>query len=702
MKNLITRTGQVRAHLIRYGMPLLIVMARHLTNQVRNRVSPIWHRSGFRRGMVAVTTLLVIAVSVGVVGMLSRGEVPGEQTVSEVSDVLGGVATLGKDIADVPKAAAKDAGRSVEMAFEPDEVEAAQGPEPVRITKSESTDTSITIYWTEPNTNGSVIDGWQVEHRLASQPERWVNHHLQNYLGHDVRQFTVTGLEPNTKYDFAVKAVVGTFFRGGYIFFTGTEPTRTVTLSVGSNSINEGEETAVTATLSPVPTIDMSLTVRVTAGTAESGDFTGGTGEKRLDFPTGIDTASFILGANHDDDSDDETVMVALGTLPSGVTAGGTASLTITIVDDDPPPPIVIGFNPTMYTRNEGMHPNADVTVARVAGSSRENAIHFTLNAVETLEDSGASQGGAVNATPNKDFAAGVHKGIIPAGEDRVTVHIPIIDDQIAESPEDFHVVLTADDPSTATVSDDAKLALVAVNDNDMIYLSYRTDYLKVSGPGWNLLTAELLIHVDLGTDKPFEMNCSSKDGKIEPVDFTVPASDGPQTVKVTITPAKDAHFKYDRDIVNCVLEHAPNMIEMDYMLDGVPVWVIDGDAGDLSKGEYYLGGDMVKPGDDAWLTLYVARPEGLNSSETFNLTYYNAHYCDGKPEMTGPDKITVPESRGTNNILFRVNVPSDACDAYAIWAAPTTPDTYTGMVAGTINTGGFGIVHVIGGKTSD
>ena len=224
LKNLITRSGQVRARLIRYGMPLLLVMVRHLTNQVSKRVSPMWQRSGFRRGLVAVTTLLVIAAIVGVVGMLSRGEVPGEQTVAEVTEVLGGVASLGKDIADVPKAAVKDAGK----AFEPDEVEAGQGPEPVRITKSESTDTSITIYWTEPNTNGSVIDGWQVEHRPASQPDGWVNHHLQNYLGHDVRQFTVTGLEPDTKYDLNVKAVVGTFFRGGYIFYTGTEPTRTV------------------------------------------------------------------------------------------------------------------------------------------------------------------------------------------------------------------------------------------------------------------------------------------------------------------------------------------------------------------------------------------------------------------------------------------------------------------------------------------
>ncbi len=698
MKNLITRSGQVRARLIRYGMPLLIVIARHLTNQVRNRVSPIWHRSGFRRGMVAVATLLVIAVSVGVVGMLSRGEVPGEQTVSEVSDVLGGVATLGKDIADVPKAAAKDAGRSVEMAFEPDEVEAAQGPEPVRITKSESTDTSITIYWTEPNTNGSVIDGWQVEHRLASQPDGWVNHHLQNYLGHDVRQFTVTGLEPDTKYDFAIKAVVGTFFRGGYIFFTGTNP-----------SVPMPDRVVISSTEST----QTSITIYWTEPKSNGATIGGYMAFQRL---KGAGDDAWVLYDMVHPSTKQYTITnlepgttyeLAIKVVVDGYPHGGVIAEASTKAV---PKPTVIEFNPTMYTRTEGIDPYANLTVARAAGSRTDNAVDFTVTAIETLDGSGASKGGATNATNGKDFEGGVYKGTIAAGAASATVSIPIIDDNMAESPEDFMAVLTAGEGVTitqrslpdGTLTANAINALISVNDNDELYLRYRTDYLKVSGPGWNKHTDELAIHVEGGSDKYTEMRCTSEKGKIEPVDFRVPASEDSQTVKVTITPAKDAHFKYDRDTVHCTLTHAPNMIEMEYMQDGVPVWVIDGDAGDLSKGEYYLGGDMVKPGDDAWLTLYVARPEGLNSSETFNLSYYNAHYCDSKPKMTGPDKITVPESRGTNNILFRVNVPSDACDAYAIWASPTTPDTYTGMVAGTINTGGFGIVHVIGGKTSD
>ena len=463
--------------------------------------------------------------------------------------------------------------------------------------------------------------------------------------------------------------------------------TTTVTLSATPNPVDEGDQTVITATLSPAPTTDMSITVMVTSGTAESGDYTGG-GEKRLDFPAGIATSSLIIGANQDDDADDETLTVAMSTSPPGVEAGETTSLTITITDDDA---IQIQFDPTMYTRSEGIDPYANVTVVRSRGANTENAIDFTLTAKEVPEDSGAGQGGASNATPGSDFVGGAYKGTIPAGATSATVNIPILDDNIAEVPEDFLVTLTSDDTSEAVVIDKRDEALVSLNDNDDVRLSYQTDYLKLGEPGWKHRTGELAIHVDIGTSKRITMTCSSKDGKVAPFQWDIPVSSGPQTSRVTVSPVKDGDFKYDYDTLTCGLRHAPVMVKTEKLKSGIPVWVEDGDALNIPKGEFYLGGDMVKPGFQANMTLFVTRPEGVNSSETFNIDYLNPHYCD-KAKMTGPSSVTVPESRGTNNILFSVQVPSNSCDVYVIRAMPTTPDTYQGAA----QTGGFGLVHVV------
>ena len=455
-------------------------------------------------------------------------------------------------------------------------------PDRVSITRSESTHNSITVYWTAPKDNGATIRGYGVDHW-----EGWegIDGVFEDIVWRPATIFehTITGLKPDTKYGLAVKAVVGDYAHGGWVYYTSTKP--------------------------------------------------------------------------------------APG--PSG--------------------PIQIEFKPTMYTRSEGVHPYANVTVERSPGANTEDAIDFTLTAKEVTEDTGAGQGGASNATSGSDFAGGAYKGTIPAGATSATVNIPILDDNVAEVPEDFLVALTADDPSKAVARETPDGgALVLIHDNDKVNLSYQTDYLKLGEPGWKHRTGELAIHVDIGTSKIISMTCRSKYGKVAPFEWDIPVSNGPQVSRVTVSPVKDSDFRYSADVLTCGLKHAPVLVETEKLKSGIPVWVEDGDALNVPKGEFYLAGDMVKPGFQANMTLYVTRPEGVNSSETFNIDYLNPHYCD-KAKMTGPSSVTVPESRGTNNILFPVQVPSDSCDIYVIRAMPTTPNTYQGAA----KTGGFGLVYV-------
>ena len=108
----------------------------------------------------------------------------------------------------------------------------------------------------------------------------------------------------------------------------------TVTLSAAPNPVTEGAETIVTATLSAALSTAVAMDATVTAGTAESGDYTT-LASHPLSFSAGSTTASFRIQTAQDDDRDNETIIVTLGSVPAGVEAGEATSLTVTILDDD-------------------------------------------------------------------------------------------------------------------------------------------------------------------------------------------------------------------------------------------------------------------------------------------------------------------------------------------------------------------------------
>ncbi len=103
-----------------------------------------------------------------------------------------------------------------------------------------------------------------------------------------------------------------------------------VTLSVSPNPVVEGEEITVTVGLSRLVASDIDIPLILTPGDAEAGDYGA--------------LASIVIAANDpngmgviatmaDEDLDDETFTVALGTLPSGLEAGAQASVQVTITD---------------------------------------------------------------------------------------------------------------------------------------------------------------------------------------------------------------------------------------------------------------------------------------------------------------------------------------------------------------------------------
>ena len=113
-----------------------------------------------------------------------------------------------------------------------------------------------------------------------------------------------------------------------------SESVPTVRLSASSNPVDEGEPVTVTARLSSAPSDAVTIPLALTAGTAEPGDYGTLSG---ITIDAGQTTGAGTVTTADDADEDDETFTVALGSLPSAVTAGSPDSVTVTIRDTTPP-----------------------------------------------------------------------------------------------------------------------------------------------------------------------------------------------------------------------------------------------------------------------------------------------------------------------------------------------------------------------------
>ena len=125
---------------------------------------------------------------------------------------------------------------------------------------------------------------------------------------------------------------VGSSGRKTYrIDVTGAPAAVAVSLSAAPNPVAEGSPVTVTAVLAKALAADVTIPLTVTRGTSEDGDH--GT-LASVTVPAGGTSASGTIATGDDEDGDDETFTVALGSLPSGLAAGASSSVEVTITDD--------------------------------------------------------------------------------------------------------------------------------------------------------------------------------------------------------------------------------------------------------------------------------------------------------------------------------------------------------------------------------
>ncbi len=273
------------------------------------------------------------------------------------------------------------------------------------------------------------------------------------------------------------------------------EPTMpSVSLSVSPNPVDEGQSVTVTARLSGTVPNSVTIPLALASGSAESGDY-GTLASVTISGGQRIGTGT--ISTVEDDDEDDETFTVSLGTLPQGIIEGSPSSVVVTIRDEEVPPPPVLNSPPAVLATCE------PCTVPR-GGQVRLRAEASDPDDDEISYDWQAAQGTFTEATDGPDtrwMAPGLIGAVVirvevadnRGGSAAANVAIDVVNrPPVFESPLRFEIAENRDGRAapltlgrvgvTDPDGDDFELALVPASDR--FALDAKSGALRYIGPG--------------------------------------------------------------------------------------------------------------------------------------------------------------------------------------------------------------------------
>ncbi len=162
--------------------------------------------------------------------------------------------------------------------------------------------------------------------------------------------------------------------------------TPTVNLSVSANAITEGQAAlTITATRSEANTsgsaLSIPIQVKTTGTTASASDYTVA---DSIDIAHNASSGTTSFTVTDDPlDEPDETVVIQLGTLPTGNAHGTLREVTITIADNDVS---VVSFSGATYRANEGNPIRVTVNIQPQRSADTQVAITCTPGAATTAD----------------------------------------------------------------------------------------------------------------------------------------------------------------------------------------------------------------------------------------------------------------------------------------------------------------------------
>ena len=217
-------------------------------------------------------------------------------------------------------------------------------------------------------------------------------------------------------------------------------------------TVAEGAEFTITVNLDQAPMRTVSIPLRVTYEA-------GATKDDHTDIPTELTFESsdiakdFKVTAVQDTEDDNgEGVRISLGTLPPGVTAGGTSQTLLSITDDD----VQLGFRYSLYVVDEGDNVEIEIVLSEPAVKE------FTVR-LSTDEFGSAFLGPA-------DYSGVPNTVTFAAGDDSETFNLAVVEDDVNEYLNSGVVISIKNLPDGVTLKP-ASSTIVLVEDNDTAYL---------------------------------------------------------------------------------------------------------------------------------------------------------------------------------------------------------------------------------------
>ena len=167
----------------------------------------------------------------------------------------------------------------------------------------------------------------------------------------------------------------------------GNVPDVMVTIEAASETVAEGESVVVTVTLDQAPERAVTVPLTITPVGTYSADDVDEPLPTSVEFLEDQLSESFTINAKDDDiDDDDEGFTIALGTLPSKVSAGSPSEATIGITDNDDPE-VTVGFEQAEYTVPEGMSQAIQINLSADPERELTIALEFTTEADGATSD---------------------------------------------------------------------------------------------------------------------------------------------------------------------------------------------------------------------------------------------------------------------------------------------------------------------------
>ena len=160
-----------------------------------------------------------------------------------------------------------------------------------------------------------------------------------------------------------------------------------------------------------------------------------------------------------------ERVRLSFDALPPGVTASGTTTATVTIIDDDPA--VEVEFGETAYSVEEGA--SVDVTVKLSEDPKRPLTIPIVATAQGTTTAPGAT---------GADYSAPATTVTFASGDTSKTVRVSITEDMIADDGEGLKLTFGSDLPPGVTEGTDNETAIAIIEDDPRRHRQLRRSHL--------------------------------------------------------------------------------------------------------------------------------------------------------------------------------------------------------------------------------